>query len=169
MTTMKNLSVLLIALMLATSCANETQTNEQEQIVPEASQAELSEKTNKLISKLMDSSELNLQLNRTDKWQIPEETYVQLMQLKQQIYVISGNMENYPVESYNEMGNEFLGFVESIPSLENAEANLELQKVISASKNQCVFLLESNLQQAQIAVINLSIIYDEVPLYFVPS
>ena len=77
-----------------------------------------------------------------------------------------GNMESYEMQSYNTMGDEFLDFVKTIPVQENEAANMELQKVISNTKDQCLHMVESNLQFAQIAVINLSIIFDEVPNYF---
>jgi hypothetical protein len=134
---------------------------------PEPSQEELSKNTTTLIAKIIDASSLQLQMNGDQKWELNSESYLPLMKIKQQIYIISGNMENYEVSSYNEMGAEFLDFLKSIPVVEEQTANAEFQKVLSATKEQCVFMLGSDLQQAQISVINLSVIYDEVPNYFV--
>lgn len=163
---MKYLPILFIGLLFVTSCTLEQKSETEEEIKPEPSQSELTESSESLMAKLIDVSELDLHLDGENKWEISKESFTHLMKIKQQIYVISGNMENYTVESYNEMGIEFLGFVETIPSIENKKANVEFQKIITATNNQCLFLLESDLQQAQIAVINMSIIYDEVPSYF---
>ena len=170
---MRVLSFLFIASLLLASCTSEVSDSSSvpEEVVvdtakPEPSQEELTKSSNTLIAKVIDASSLNLQLNGESKWVINDESYTQLLKIKQQIYAISGNMENYEVSSYNEMGKEFLEFVNLIPNVKDEKANIEFQKIISATKNQCTFLLESNLQQSQISVINLSIIYYEVPNYF---
>ncbi len=64
------------------------------------------------------------------------------------------------------LGSEIHEFVKTIGEIENVEANKEFQKVIKETKNQCVFLMGSDLKHAQLAVINLSILYEEVPKYF---
>ena len=168
---MKYLTILFIGLVMFTSCGSEEaksdeNTVETEEAKDEPTKEELDENSQKLIAKLLDAKELNLQLNNGEKWQLNEDAFTKLMKIKQQIYVISGNMESYEMKSYNTMGVEFLDFVNTIPVQENEAANAELQKVISSTKEQCLHMVESNLQFAQIAVINLSIIYDEVPNYF---
>ncbi len=173
---MRLITVFFIGLLWLSSCASENNettanTNSEQEVAkeddkPEPSQEELTKSSSDLISKVIDASSLQLQLNGESKWEINNETFIQLMKIKQQIYVISGNMENYEVASYNEMGAEFLGFVKTIPPVNEEVANLEYQKIISATKEQCLFMLGSNLQKAQIAVINLSTVYDEVPKYF---
>tara|TARA_R110002050_G_scaffold290260_2_gene443830 strand:- start:13454 stop:13975 length:522 start_codon:yes stop_codon:yes gene_type:complete len=171
---MNYLSVLLVGLFLLTSCVNsekETKTDVTSMKVdkPEPSQEEQQKNTQKLISKVIDVSELNLQMNGTDKWMINDSSYTMLMKIKQQIYVISGNMENYEISSYNKMGKEFFEFVSTIPALEDEKANKELKKVISNTQSQVTFMMGTNLQESQIAIINLSMIYDEVPEYFESS
>jgi len=171
---MKYLSILFIGLMMFTSCGNSEQTpatevsteTTSEDAKPELSKEELDANSKTLIAKILDVSELNLQKNGAEKWMINEDAFTKLMKIKQQIYVISGNMESYEVSSYNEMGKEFMDFVKTIPVAENETANMELQKVINATNQQCLHLIESNLQNAQISIINLSLIYDEVPSYF---
>ena len=168
---MKYFSILLTGLLLFSSCASDDNGSVEESTEPleiEQSQTELKKSSETLMAQVIDASELDLQMDGGKMWVINEESYTQLMKIKQQIYVISGNMENYTVESYNEMGNEFLGFIGTIPPAEDEMANVEFQKIISATKDQCLFLVESNLQHAQIAVINMSIIYEEVPMYFTP-
>ena len=139
---------------------------EKEETEVELSQEEMNAKTEKLISRLVEPADFNLKLDNSVKWKIDPEGLKKLLQVKQQIYVISGNMQNYEVPSYNMLGDEVLEFVNKIPELTDAEANVEFQKVIKETKTQCVFLMGSNLQEAQVAVINLSILYDEVPKYF---
>ena len=168
---MKYLTILFIGLVMFTSCSSEEakpadNTVETEETKDEPTKEELDESSQKLIAKLLDAKELNFQLNNGEKWQLNEDAFTKLMKIKQQIYVISGNMESYEMQSYNTMGAEFLDFVKTIPVQENEAANAELQKVISRTNEQCMHMVESNLQFAQIAVINLSIIFDEVPLYF---
>jgi len=168
---MKYLTILFIGLVMFASCGSEEAkqadtTVETEETKDEPTKEELDESSQKLIAKLLDAKELNLQLNNGEKWLLNEDAFTKLMKIKQQIYVISGNMESYEMQSYNTMGAEFLDFVKTIPVQENEAANAEMQKVISHTKEQCLHMVESNLQFAQIAVINLSIIYDEVPNYF---
>jgi len=172
---MKYLLMVFVGLLLITSCAIESNNGEAanpavetEETVeePELTAEELAVRSKELMAKVITASSVNLELNGEDKWVISEDAFTKLMKIKQQIYIISGNMENYTVESYNEMGNEFLSFVKTIPVLEDEKANIELQKVLLATKDQCLHLVESNKQNAQIAVINLSIIYDSVPNYF---
>jgi hypothetical protein len=168
---MKYLTILFIGLVMFASCGSEEAkqadtTVETEETKDEPTKEELDESSQKLIAKLLDAKELNLQLNNGEKWLLNEDAFTKLMKIKQQIYVISGNMESYEMQSYNTMGAEFLDFVKTIPVQENEAANAEMQKVISRTKEQCLHMVESNLQFAQIAVINLSIIYDEVPNYF---
>lgn len=133
----------------------------------EPSQEELNSNTMKLIATVMSPSDLDFKLNGDKPWLITEDAYTRFMKMKQQIYVISGNMESYEVSSYNEMGKEFLDFAKQIQPDTDENTNVEVQKVISAIKAQCVFMLGSNLQQSQIAVINLSVILDEVPSFFI--
>lgn len=172
---MKYILIVFTGLLIATSCATSVSSEESTTLAldsvevtqePELSSEELAERSQGLMAKVIDPSALNLALNGEDKWVIAEDAFTKLMKIKQQIYVISGNMENYTIDSYNEMGNEFFGFVKTIPELENEKANIELQKVILATNDQCLHLVESNLQNAQIAIINLSRIYDSVPNYF---
>ena len=172
---MKHLLMVFVGLLLLTSCATEQKNGEATDIVveaeetvkePELTSEELEVRSKGLMAKVITASSVNLELNGEDKWVISEDAFTKLMKIKQQIYVISGNMENYTVESYNEMGNEFLSFVKTVPALEDEKANIELQKVLLATKDQCLHLVESNKQNAQIAVINLSVIYDSVPNYF---
>lgn len=175
---MKYLLILCIGLVTFTSCGSNpeetpegskdvtTEVGSSDETQPEPSQEEMQESSEKLMAKLVDVAELNLQLNGADKWKISEDAFTKLMKIKQQIYVISGNMENYEVSSYNEMGKEFLEFIKTIPALQDEKANVELEKVLSSTKLQCTFMLGSNLQESQIAVINLSLIFEEVPSFF---
>lgn len=135
----------------------------------EPTQEEMAAKTERLISQLIKSEDIGLQGNQNKKWIINPESYKKLMQVKQQIYAISGYMDAYEIARFNEIGNEILNFVETIPELEDSQANTEMQKVLKITKNQCLHLIESDLQNAQVAVVNLSILYDEVPKYFVPK
>ena len=171
---MKYLFISLIGFVMFTNCdgvkqepvdAKKTETA-QDNAKPEPSKEELEVSSTKLMAKIIDVSTLNLKKNGANKWGINEETFTKLMKIKKQIYVISGNMESYEVSSYNEMGKEFLDFIKTIPIEKDEAANIELQKVISATNEQCLHLVESNLQFAQIAIINLSNIYDAVPNYF---
>ena len=143
--------------------STELQTEESE---PELSKEELEEHSKKAFAKVLDVSTLNLVLNGDSKWVISEEAFTKLMKVKQQIYAISGNMENYTEDSYNEISAEFLDFLKDFPVQTDSTVNAELQKVIDATKDQCVVMLNGDLQNAQISVINLSLIYDEVPEYF---
>ncbi|MGB0805589.1 MAG: hypothetical protein ACPGRC_02800 [Salibacteraceae bacterium] len=163
-----------IIVMVATSCneveeKGSTVVADQVQDSVIVSQEEMNQKSQELISKLMTPEDFNLQLNNGEKWELSGEPLKKILQLKQQVYVISGNMENYEVPSYNMLGDEILEFLNTIPVLENEEVNTEYQKVIKETKNQCVFLMGSNKQEAQVAVINLSILYDEIPKYFVSA
>jgi len=169
---MKYLLVFIIGLALITSCGSVEESSTEkietvEEVLPEPSSEELEEKSQQLMAKVLDVKELDLQLNNGEKWELEAEVFTGLMKIKQQIYVISGNMESYEVSSYNEMGKEFLDFVSNIPVTKNESANIELQKVISATKEQCLHMLGSDLQSSQISVINLSNIFDEVPGFFV--
>jgi hypothetical protein len=133
----------------------------------EPTQEEMAAKTEKLLAQLIKPEDVGLQGNVGGKWMINPETYKQLMQIKQQIYAISGYMDTYEIGRFNEIGNEILSFVEIIPVSEDENIDEELQKIIKMTKNQCLHLVESDLQNAQVAVINLSILYDEVPQYFI--
>lgn len=135
---------------------------------PVVSQEEMERSSKTLIAKVIDASSLKLELNQGEKWVIATESYTPLMKIKQQIYIISGNMENYEISSYNEMGAEFLDFVKTIPALEDEAANIQFQKVVNATKEHCLLMLGGNLQHSQVSVINLSIIYEEVPAFFEP-
>jgi hypothetical protein len=150
-----------------TDNVNTTETVDAEGENPELSQEELADNTMKLIAKVMSSGDLDLALNNNESWVINKDTYDRFMKMKQQIYVISGNMESYEVSSYNEMGKEFFDFAKEIQPEHNEGANLEVQKVVSAVNEQCLLMLGSDLQQSQIAVINLSIIFEEVPSFFI--
>ena len=92
------------------------------------SQEEMADKTEKLISTLISPDDIGLQLNSSDKWLLDGESLKKILQLKQQIYVISGNMENYETPSYNMLGDEILEFLKTVPTLENDQANTEYQK-----------------------------------------
>ena len=129
-------------------------------------QEELAAQNEALMASLMTPEDFDLNLNNEEKWKVEPESLKMLMQVKQQLYVISGNMENYTIDSYNMLGSEIHEFVKTIGEIENVEANKEFQKVIKETKNQCVFLMGSDLKHAQLAVINLSILYEEVPKYF---
>ena len=171
---MKYISVLFIGLALLTSCGTPQESGKESELVVEETKTEpttqeLEAKSQQLIAKILDVKELGLQLNNGEKWEIENQILTDLLKVKQQIYVISGNMENYEVSSYNEMGKEFLTFVENIPVSQNEDANIQLNKVISESKKQCMHMLGADKQTSQIAVINLSNIYDEVPNYFVAT
>ena len=168
---MRYLTILFIGLVLFTSCGSIGKDSEEnaaskETTTDEPSSKELEENSQKLMAELVKAKDLNLQLVDGKKWQISEDAFTKLMKIKQQIYVISGNMESYEIKSYNTMGAEFLDFLNTISVQESPTENTELQKVISLTREQCMHLIGSNIQSAQIAVINLSIIYDEVPAYF---
>lgn len=160
---------LFIVLGMLVSCGNDSVQSEisTETKEEEPTQEEMAAKTEKLIAKLITLEDVGLEGNDGKKWVINPESYKKLMQVKQQIYAISGYMDTYEVARFNEIGSEILTFVETIPSLEDENANKELQKVIKMTKNQCLNLVESDLQNAQVAVVNLSILYDEVPRYFI--
>ena len=168
---MRYLTILFVGLVMFTSCGSEEVNTTESAVVTEETKEEptkeeLKESSKKLIAKLLDPKELNLHLNEGEKWQLNEDAFTKLMKIKQQIYIISGNMESYEMQSYNTMGVEFLDFVKTIPIQKNETVNSEMEKVISSTNAQCMHMIESNLQSAQIAVINLSIIFDEVPHYF---
>lgn len=159
---------LMMVLALVACNQNSSQSNTNAEVAnEEPTQAEMAAKTERLISQLIKPEDLGLQGNENKKWLINPESYKKLMQVKQQIYAISGYMDSYEIARFNEIGNEILNFVETIPELEDAQANAEMQKVLKITKNQCLKLIESDLQNAQVAVVNLSILYDEVPKYFV--
>lgn len=162
----------LVTIMMVVSCGETTSPSQngkevnQDSVV--LSQEEMNQKTEALISRVMAPEDFDLQLNDGEKWHLDEMSLTKLLKLKQQIYVISGNMENYEVASYNMLGDEILEFLNSIKPLSDDRANAEYQKVLKETKNQCLFLMGSNKQEAQVAVINLSILYDEVPKIFGP-
>lgn len=163
---------LLGIVMVLSSCSGEesgTKIDDTQNVEVELTQEEMNAKTEALISKVMSPEDFDLKLNGDQKWFLEGEPLKKLLQLKQQIYVISGNMENYEIASYNLLGDEILEFLKTIPSVENKGANTEFQKVLKETKNQCVFLMGSNKQEAQVAVINLSILFDEVPNYFMST
>lgn len=167
MQTSKQWAFLLIAIIFI-GCGSTTteQKTENKPTEIELSQDEMKEKTERLISTVIKSEDVGLKLNNGEKWKVNNESLKQVLQVKQQIYVVSGNMENYEIASYNMLGNEILEFVKTIKPLPNSASNIEFQKVISETKSQCAFLSGTNLQGAQVAVVNLSILYDEVPKYF---
>lgn len=148
----------------AVSTAISTSTVE---VIP--SQKELQAENELLMARLMESEDFDLQLNMGEKWLIAPESLKVVLKVKQQVYVISGNMENYTVSSYNMLGSEVFEYIDRIGNLENSDADQEYQKVIKEMKNQCAFLAGSDLKGAQLAVINLSSLLDEVPKYFETS
>jgi hypothetical protein len=131
------------------------------------SQKEMNRNAEVLISRVMSPEDFNIQLNNGSKWVLEAEPLKKILQLKQQIYVISGNMENYEVSSYQMLGEEISQFIADIDPPTDGPANREYQKIIIETQNQCIFLLGTNLQESQVAVINLSNLYDEVPKFFV--
>ena len=177
---MKRVKLFFSLLMLATiifSCA--TEGSSKEEVAVEAAvknqdvngndlptKEELAIQNEALMANLLEASDFELESNNGAKWEVEPESLKMILQVKQQIYVISGNMENYTIESYNMLGNEIFEFVNTIGELEDENANVQFQKIIKETKNQCVFLMGSELKNAQLAVINLSILYEEVPKYF---
>lgn len=129
-------------------------------------QEELAAQNEALMANLLTPKDFDLQLNNGQKWEVEPESLKMVLQMKQQLYVISGNMENYTIDSYNMLGNEMHEFVITIGELGDKNANEQFQKVIRETKNQCIFLMGSELKNAQLSIINLSILYDEVPNYF---
>lgn len=158
---------LLLVCALMACDQNSSKSNDVAKAQEEPTQKEMAEKTERLISQLIKPEDLDLHGDQNKKWVINPESYKKLMQVKQQVYAISGYMDAYEIARFNEIGNEILNFVETIPELEDERANAEMQKVLKITKNQCLKLIESDLQNAQVAVVNLSILYDEVPKYFV--
>jgi hypothetical protein len=144
------------------SPAPETQ-NEMEKV----SVDELEQKTAVLLQKVLTPEDLNWELNQGEKWKINPESYRKFMQIKQQLYIASGKMENYTEDSYRMLGEEILDFLKTIPKPTGDEAEA-VTKVVQPTEMQCKYMVEGDLQTAQISFINLSVIFDSFPEYYSP-
>lgn len=135
--------------------------------VDNVSADELEQKTAVLLQKVLTPEDLNWELNQGEKWKINPESYRKFMQIKQQLYIVSGKMENYTEDSYRMLGEEILDFLKTIPEPKGDESEAVL-KVLQSTENQCNYMIKGDLQTAQIAVINLSVIFDSFPEFYSP-
>lgn len=158
-------SFLFIAIQ---SCSSTPESEETEEVETELSQEELALKSSAVISKIMQSSDFNLKLNNGEKWQIDSTAFIKLMKVKHQIYVISGKMEDYNEDSYIQIGTEISEFLGENYGEGQTESDQELNHLIELTDIQCGIMKSGNLQNAQISMVNLSILYEEIPKYFEP-
>lgn len=148
------------------SCSSTPESKETEEVETELSQEELNAKSSAVLSKIMQSSDFKLKLNNGDKWQIDSTVFIKLMKVKQQIYVFSGKMEDYNEESYIKIGTEISEFLGENYKESQSKPDQELNHVIELTDVQCGIMKSGNLQNAQISMVNLSILYEEIPKYF---
>ena len=159
---------IVLFLFATQSCDSDTETQNSKSTEIELSQENLDLKSKSVISKIMQPSEFNLKLNGNEKWQIDSVSFSKLMKVKQQIYVISGSIENYSEESFIAIGSEISTFLVGMNTEKKVETDSILNNVIQHAQSQCDIMMVGKLQDSQIAMVNLSILFDEIPKYFQP-
>ncbi len=166
---MKSYNIYIVLFLLITqSCGSDTETQNAKSTEIELSQENLDLQSKTVISKIMQPSDFNLKLNGNEKWQIDSVSFSKLMKVKQQIYVISGNIENYKEDSFIAIGSEMSIFLDEIDTENKIETDPILNHVIQQAQSQCDIMMVGKLQDSQIAMVNLSILFDEIPKYFQP-
>jgi|GEM_PF-4093635 len=119
-----------------------------------------------LATEVIEADGIGLSLNKKNKWMIDSVTLQRLYYLREKVYAFGSTMENSEISDINREAEDYGAIVASVPHSLGDHYHPQIEIMISKIKEQLELMKGENLQAAQIGVVNLSTILDQLPVYF---